>query len=332
MHKSKICFIGTGAWASALATVVSKNNHQVSMYGINELEISDINKGKNTKYFGSKLFNNPENIKATNDLSEALKDADVVVLAVPSQSIRSILKKLQEELKTKKVDLINVVKGIDEDSELLFSELIIKKFRRNVKNFATLIGPSFAVEVFENLLTMINVIGIDVNYLAKVTRIFSNDTFRLVINEEEKGSELFAALKNVLAIGLGMINFFLPSKNTHAAVLSIGVKEIYQVYKKVYPNSKDSIGYELAGIGDIFLTCSSSKSRNYSFGYKISEYGLKAALEKESKTIEGYYTAKILSKIIEKHELITPFLKSIIDVLFNKKNPYKVLDFIEEYN
>ncbi|EFF41330.1 NAD(P)H-dependent glycerol-3-phosphate dehydrogenase [Mycoplasmopsis alligatoris] len=332
MHKSKICFIGTGAWGSALASVVSKNEHSVSMYGINKDEINDINKGKNTKYFGNKNFNNPENIVASNNLKECLKDADVVVLAVPSPAIKQVIKEIQQELKTKKIDLINVVKGIDEDTELLFSELIQKKFKRNLSNFATLIGPSFATEVFEDVLTMINVVGSDINYLAKVTRIFNNDTFRLVINEDEKASEIFAALKNVLAIGLGMINYFSPNKNTHAAILSIGVKEIHSVYKALYPQSKDTIGYELAGIGDIFLTCSSPKSRNYSFGYSIAEHGIKKILEKEQKTIEGYYTAKILSKIIEKNDLNVPFLKSIIDVLFNKKNPFKVLDFVEEYN
>ncbi|APJ38439.1 NAD(P)H-dependent glycerol-3-phosphate dehydrogenase [Mycoplasmopsis pullorum] len=328
----KITFIGTGAWASALATVVLRNNYQVSMYGINEKEIEDINQGYNRKYFGNKMFNNRQNLTATNSLEEALKDTDLIVLAVPSEFIKDTLKAISQVLKYKKVNLVNVAKGIENNSKKFFSEFIEWKFGKNLKNLATLIGPSFAQEVFEENLTMINVVGKNEEYLQLLLHVFNNPYFRLVINKNEKGSELFAALKNVLAIGIGIMTYKHPEKNPQSALLSVGVKEIYQIYKFLNPDSKDDIGFELAGIGDIFLTCSSTKSRNFSFGLHIAELGLKPALEQENKTIEGYNTAKILDKIIKENDLNVPFLKSIIDVLFYNKSPLMLLDFVNEYN
>ncbi|WP_027120514.1 NAD(P)H-dependent glycerol-3-phosphate dehydrogenase [Mycoplasmopsis lipofaciens] len=329
---AKITFIGTGAWASALATVLTKNENDVVMWGIDNNEINDINKGINSKYFNSLRFNKSHFLRATNNLSEALKEFDFLVLAVPSNHIVPVLKQISTKLDGRKINLINVAKGIDEKTNNFFSEVLTNEFQENIKNYCTLIGPSFAIEVFENKLTMINIVGPNKNFLKDVQKIFNNDTFRLVINKNERGSELFAALKNVLAIGIGMINYYHPYNNPQAALLSIGVKEIHTVYKTLYPHSSDNIGFELAGIGDIFLTCSSPKSRNFSFGRQVAEMGIKKTLKINKKTIEGYYAAENLNEIIKNNnKLHIPFLKSIIDVLFNNKNEKKLLDFIQTY-
>lgn len=329
----KVTIIGTGAWASALATVLSKNNNKVLMWGIDSSEVDSINKGNNSKYFKDTLFNNPFNVKATLDLNEALKEFDYLILAVPSSAITSVLEQIKEIIKSKKINVINVAKGIDEKTNEFFSEVLNKQFANNLKNYCTLIGPSFAVEVFENVLTMINVVGPKTRFLKEVSELFNNDTFRLVVNENEHGSELFAALKNVLAIGIGMLDYLRPYRNTMAALLSIGVKEIHMVYKRIFPESNDNMGFELAGIGDIFLTCSSTKSRNFSFGRQVAEFGLEATLKNNKKTIEGYHAAKILANILNKNkDLKIVFLKSIIDILYKNKKPELLLDFVKEYN
>ncbi|UUD35499.1 NAD(P)-binding domain-containing protein [Mycoplasmopsis caviae] len=329
----KVTIIGTGAWASALATVLTKNNNKVLMWGIDQFEVDSINKGKNPKYFSNTLFNNAFNVKATLDLKEALCDFDYLLLAVPSSAIVSVLNQIKKIIGKKKINVINVAKGIDDESKQFFSEVLVNQFSDNLKNYCTLIGPSFATEVFENVLTMINVVGPKVSYLKEMLKLFNNDTFRLVLNENEHGSELFAALKNVLAIGIGMLDYSLPYRNTMAALLSIGVKEIHMVYKAIFPNSNDNMGFELAGIGDIFLTCSSPKSRNFSFGRQVAEFGLEATLKVNNKTIEGYHAAKILDKILRKNkDLKTVFLRSIIDILHRGKKPELLLDFVKTYN
>ncbi|MBZ4212793.1 NAD(P)-binding domain-containing protein [Mycoplasma sp. U97] len=327
----KITFIGSGSWGSALANVLSSNNHKVTLWGIDKSEIEDINSGINSKYFGNKKFDNEKNIKATIDLSEALSDFDYLVLSVPSAAILPVLKQIKEIIKDKKIKLINVAKGIESKSKKFFSNVLKDEFGDNIENYCTIIGPSFATEVFDKCLTMVNIVGPNKKFLREVSSVFNNDYFRTITNIDEKGSELFAAIKNVLAIGIGIISSIYTSENTQAALLAIGIKEIHNVYKKIEPKGRDNLGFELAGVGDIFLTCSSPKSRNFKFGQDIAELGFKKAFEKNLKTVEGYFAAKILEEIIHDLQIDVPFLKSIIDVMYHDKKVENLLDFISSY-
>ncbi|MGY5139229.1 NAD(P)H-dependent glycerol-3-phosphate dehydrogenase [Mycoplasmopsis gallinarum] len=330
--QKRITFIGTGAWASGLATVLTKNNHFVTMWGIDQKEIDDINNGLNTKYFGNSKFNNPNLLQATNDLKKALEGTDLIVLAVPSAAFDSVIPKILENSDSKKLNILNVAKGIDSKTKKFFSEVIKKEFGNRLENCATLIGPSFAVEVFQNVMTMANIVGINQIFLEWVAALFNNDKFKLVINTNEQGAELFAALKNVLAIGLGINQYSNPDlKNPQAALLSIGVKEINKIYKALFEKADDEIAFDLAGIGDIFLTCSSEKSRNFSFGLQVGEYGVQKALEMNTKTVEGYRTANIFKSILKDLKIHVPFFENIIDVLFNNKPQSELLDFINKY-
>ncbi|VEU70141.1 NAD(P)H-dependent glycerol-3-phosphate dehydrogenase [Mycoplasmopsis glycophila] len=328
--KTKFGFIGTGAWSSALANVLSHNDYQSMLYGIDQNEIQDIAKGFNTKYFSSREFFNHENIFVTNKLSELIKFSDVIVLGIPSQFVQSVLKELQNELKYKKIDLINLSKGFEPNSEKPFSEFIKKKFKRNLKNLATFIGPSFAVEVFNEQFTTINVVGENVEYINSLTKAFNNNFFNLVPEQNEVGAEIFAAIKNVLAIGMGIISIIYESINTNAALLTMGIQEISKIVKELNPNVNNSeVAMSFAGIGDVFLTCSSTKSRNYRFGQQIAEIGLEKTLEENSRTVEGIETAKTLAKILKKHDIDVPFLKNILSIISGQKNPLKILDFIK---
>ncbi|WP_426461383.1 NAD(P)H-dependent glycerol-3-phosphate dehydrogenase [Mycoplasma hafezii] len=328
--KRKFGFIGTGAWSSALANVLSHNGYEVMLYGVDHNEIDDINRGYNTKYFNGRAFDNPQNIKATDNLKEVLDFANVIVLGVPSHLVKVVLKQIQGILKYKRIDLINLSKGFEPTTEMFFSDFIKRKFRRNLKNLATFIGPSFAVEVFNEKMTMINAVGDNADYIEMLCHCFNNDKFRIFPNYNIKGAEVFAALKNVLAIGMGIISYQDDSNNTHAAILSLGLREITKVYQRMCPNDNDTrISIDFAGAGDTFLTCSSFKSRNYSFGREIAEFGVKEALEKNAKTVEGYQTAKTLEKILRKKDITVPLLENIINVLFHNKSPFKILDFLK---
>lgn len=324
----EIGILGTGAWGSALANVLSSNNHKIIMWGIDDKEIEDINKGYNKKYFGEQKFENNQNIFATSNIDEVLKNTNTILLAVPSGAIFSVLNLIKEKKeKNNKINIINVAKGIEEKSNKFFSQIIKEVLGESLENYCSLIGPSFACEVMEQKFTMINIVGPNKDFLSKVAILFNNNNFRLVSLECEESAELFAALKNVLAIGIGIVSYFYPNENTKAAMLATGVKEISNIQKDPY------IGFELAGIGDIFLTCSSTKSRNYSFGLLVAKEGLANALKVNNKTIEGYHAAKILNHMIEKNNLKnkTLFLNSIIEILYKNKSPKNILDFVDKY-
>ncbi|QJR43839.1 NAD(P)-binding domain-containing protein [Mycoplasma miroungigenitalium] len=327
----KITFIGSGAWASGLATVLSKNNKKVTLWGIDQQEISDINNGMNTRYFGETKFNNPQNVRATADLVEALEDFDLLVLAVPTTVIVSVLNNIKKIIGDKKINVINVAKGIDGVSKQFFSKVISDVLGKNLLNICSLIGPSFATEVFQNNLTIINAVGKNETFLSEIADLFNNDTFKIVINLDEKGSEVYSALKNVLAIGIGISSGLYSAKNLAPALISIGLKEVSVIAKKLYPNSNPLSGYELAAIGDIVLTCLNTTSRNFSFGIEIAKNGLLSALNSNTKTVEGYNTAKILNQILdENNDIHVPFIQSIVDVLTGKQDHHNLLDFIDK--
>ncbi|WP_036463740.1 NAD(P)H-dependent glycerol-3-phosphate dehydrogenase [Mycoplasmopsis sturni] len=329
--EKKITFIGTGAWASALANVLSHNNYSVVMFGIDQNEINDINSGYNRKYFGNRQFTITKNIRATNNLEEALKDTKIIVFAIPSIAIRSVIKEINKALNYKKVSVINVSKGFDDDSGEFLSNLIKRKMGNHIKEFATFTGPSYATEVFNESLTLINVFASSKKYSDELIEMFNNSYFKLVPLEDEQGGELFAALKNVLAIAAGIISFQFPGKNAESAFISLGIKEILKIHEQINRPKDLLIGYELVGIGDIFLTCSSTQSRNFSFGLAVAEYGLELAIQKENKTVEGLSTAKTLAKILEKNKIKDiPLFESVIQVLLGQKNPLELTDFLKK--
>ncbi|MGZ9762636.1 NAD(P)H-dependent glycerol-3-phosphate dehydrogenase [Mycoplasma sp. 394] len=324
----KFGFIGTGAWGSALANVLSENGHNVIMYGIDKVEVDDINNGYNQKYFWSLPFYAPDKIKATLDFDEVVLNSENIVLAVPANTLKGILKQMHHSLKNRKVNIINLSKGIESVSEMFFSDFIQHRFKRNLKNLVSLVGPSFAIEVFQKEVTIINILGTNSDYCQEIMSYFNNRYFQLRHQKNVLGSELFSALKNVLAIGLGILSNHTNSNNTVAAIITIGVNEILDIYKVISGNDDVKMGFDFAGIGDVFLTCNSSKSRNYMFGNQISEFGISKALENNSKTIEGYQTAKILAKMLKEKQIETKLFQSIIDILFNKKEPILLTDFL----
>ncbi|BAP00915.1 glycerol-3-phosphate dehydrogenase [NAD(P)+] [Mycoplasmopsis californica HAZ160_1] len=321
--------LGTGAWSSALASMLSKNGHKIKMWGIDKSEILDINKGVNTKYFASSKFNNPENIEATSDLKYALENVDIIVVAVPTPVISSVLTQVKTHLGNRKISIINVAKGINPETKEFFSAVIKNAIGSNLIDICSVIGPSFAIDVFNNKMTMVNAVGENIEFLTKITNYFTTSSFKLIPNTDEKASETFSALKNVLAIGMGIASGLFDSQNLLPALISLGLKEIFQIAKFLSPETSDTVGYELAAVGDIVLTCLNPTSRNFSFGLEIAKNGVQKAIAMNVKTVEGYNTAKILEKILQnKKAPEAPFISNIISVLLHNLNPREILNFI----
>ncbi|WP_324672843.1 NAD(P)H-dependent glycerol-3-phosphate dehydrogenase [Mycoplasma sp. 888] len=328
-EKIKFGVLGTGAFGSALANILIENNFPVMMYGINEQEISDINDGYNRKFFGEIPFKNSNLISATNDLGYFYENVNTVILAVPSVAVGAILKQSAEVLGNRKISIINLSKGLEPETKQFFSDYITAAFGKNLENLASIMGPSFAIEVFEKKLTMVNIVGTNSKFNQEVAQYFNNSHFYVKPYNDIKGAEVFAALKNVLAIGLGIASVLYPGQNSHAGLLTLGTYEIFKIYKTMFPNEKDTIGYNFAAMGDIFLTCSSPTSRNFSFGINVAKVGVKEASATQNVTTEGYDTAITLQKIIREYNIKDiPFLQGIIDVLFNDKDPKVILDSI----
>lgn len=322
---NKIAILGTGAWGTALANVLIKNQKEVYMWGINEDEVTDLNNGYNKKYFGNdKLFNKPifatTNIKKIYDINP-----DFVILAFPSQFIETTLLKISNNFKNKPI-YINVAKGLNQKTNSVWSKTIKKIIKGKSKGLVTLIGPSFAIEVFRANPTMINAISKNKSAAKRVATIFKNKNFKCIVNSDEIGAELSSALKNVMAIAMGIAYELHTSINTRAAMLAQATKEISYIVK-LFKGKQETL-LQFCGIGDIYLTCTDEKSRNFSFGKSIAKNGLKKTLANNKKTVEGYLTTKIIYQIIKSNDIDAPVFINTYNILYKNMDPKKFVSKI----
>jgi glycerol-3-phosphate dehydrogenase (NAD(P)+) len=216
---------------------------------------------------------------------------------------------------TFKCDIINVAKGLCNKTNDVFSKTIKKIIPKKFCNLITLIGPSFASEVFNKKITIVNAISDNIINAKKVAKLFNNNYFKVIPNTDEIGGQIFSALKNILAIVCGYIDNC--SINTRAAFFSEGVKEIQRIALSY--GAKNTTLTEFCGIGDIYLTCSDKTSRNYSFGINIRNNDIKETI-KNAKTVEGLKTLPIIYKYLITKKINAPIFLELYKMLFSKYN------------
>ncbi|MGL5246490.1 MAG: NAD(P)H-dependent glycerol-3-phosphate dehydrogenase [Mycoplasmoidaceae bacterium] len=315
-----ITIIGTGAWGTAIAKVLSESGNNVTMFGVDKKEIKDINQhGMNKKYYGTTKINTI--IKATSDIDKALINANYVVFALPSAHLKDMLKIIKNRLKHK-VIFINLVKGIDPANKKPWSFTISKILKNKSNGLASIIGPSFAIDVYHKKQTIVNVVSNNDIVCNKVAKLFSVPYLKVVKCPDEIGAETIAAYKNLLAIGMGMVFENTKSINTISAVLTQGIKEIAIISKN--NGGKPSTIVEFCGIGDIFLTCTSDLSRNFTFGKNLYKKNTNKSFKIGKITVEGYTLYEIVKKEIINNKNL-PLFKSICLVLSKEIKPKNII-------
>lgn len=318
----KIAILGTGSWATALSQVLIDNGHTTLMYGINQEEIDDININHlNQRYFNDTKIDNK--ITATSNLEETIKDAEYVLVTVPTSAVRSVLESIKPYL-TRKVTVINASKGFDLTTKKRISETIREVLDDSLRyEVVSLIGPSHAEEVIVRQLTTVCSVSLDINRANDVQTLFSNNYFRVYSHQDEVGAEYGVALKNVIAIAAGAISGLGYGDNTRAALMTRGLAEMtrFGVVKGGSPETY--LG--LTGIGDLIVTCSSRHSRNFMAGYEIGlANGAKEFMENNKKTVEGIRTCKVIYEdLMENYypNVEMPIVEAIYSVLYRGVKP-----------
>lgn len=319
---AKILIVGTGAYGSALANVLLFNKHQVYMYCINQNEYQDLIHNCNKKYFGNlKFFGNFACV--SNDLKKLLENKpDIIILSIPSQFIFDLTIKITSLLKNKPI-FINVSKGLNGTSLDLWLNNLKKVIKNKSQGLVSLIGPGFAKEIFKQQITAINVVSDDQILAKKVAKIFKTNFFRCFIHQDEK-ILLCGICKNVMAIAFGLISSFeLP--NTKALIFTQAIKETNQIILAAGGLSSTILSF--SGVGDLYLSCNSEKSRNFSFGKTIAKYGIKKALVMNKLTVEGYSALKILNSFCQKKKINSPIIFALYNVVYKNK---QAKDFVKE--
>ncbi|MCV3743568.1 NAD(P)-binding domain-containing protein [Ureaplasma sp. ES3154-GEN] len=298
---SKYLIIGSGAFGSALAQPLLFNGHQIDFYSINANELNEIKEHQtNSRYFRTNKFLHPIN-KIYNNLQTALIDNiyDVILLCVPSNALRSVI----DILKTfdlRNQIILNAAKGMDLKTFQFWGDIIEKEVQ--CAAVFCLAGPSFAVEVFAQKPTKINILGANKTLAQQIKKDFQTPWFSLAFSSQTSSANFLASMKNVLAIGCGLVQGLYNSKNALCAYLTQGVKEILLFLKTIYQaDVNDFISY--FGFGDLILTCTDDKSRNFMFGFQLATNDALDLINNNCSTVEGLNALHGINDLLNKHQL-----------------------------
>lgn len=314
----KVTILGTGSWASGIAQVLADNNKDVTMWGIDQGEITDIRDNhRNSKYF-EKVDLNPS-IKATDDISMA-KNSDVIVLSVPTIAIESVCKQVSPYLKEKTI-IVNTSKGFHPETNERMSDVIRNSVpAEKLSSLVSLIGPSHAEEVVQRLLTTICAVSVNDEDAKFVQEHFSNEYLRVYTGNDEIGSEIGVAIKNAIAVASGVLAGLGYGDNTRAALITRGLAEMIRFGVAMGGRFETYMG--LTGIGDLIVTCTSVHSRNFQAGYEIGKANSSTVYwETNKRTCEGIRTAKVIHKIAKENNITMPIIDEIYAVLYEGKEP-----------
>ena len=311
---AKIGVIGAGSWGTALALLLHKNGNEVTVWSIVQAEIDMLNSEREhkDKLPGVKL---PDDMIFTTNLSEAIQNMDVLVMAVPSVFTRSTAHMMKEFVAKNQI-IVNVAKGIEEETLMTLSEIIEEEIPQ--ADVAVLSGPSHAEEVGRGIPTTI-VVGAKTRRTAEyLQNIFMSPVFRVYISPDIIGIELGAALKNVVALAAGIADGLGYGDNTKAALITRGIAEISRL--GVAMGGKFETFCGLSGIGDLIVTCASMHSRNRRAGILIGQgYTMDEAMKEVKMVVEGVYSAKAALKLAKKYNVEIPIVEQVNAVLFDGK-------------
>lgn len=309
---AEISVIGAGSWGTALALLLHKNGHHVTVWSIVEAEIRMLQTEHEhkDKLPGVKL---PEDMEFTTDLQAAVSGKDVLVLAVPSPYTRSTSHNMQPYVAEGQL-IVNVAKGIEENTLLTLSQIIEEEIPQ--AQVAVLSGPSHAEEVGRGIPTTI-VVGAKKKETAEyLQNIFMNEVFRVYISPDVLGIELGAALKNVVALAAGIADGLGYGDNTKAALITRGITEIARLGVAMGGRFETFCG--LTGIGDLIVTCASMHSRNRRAGILIGQgYTTRQAMDEVKMVVEGVYSAKAAMGLAKKYGVQLPIIEQVNSVLFD---------------
>ena len=315
----KITVLGAGSWGTTLALVLHDNHHEINLWTFaNEQAEYLREKRENIEFLpGIPL---PADINIVTDIEESCQRRDMIVAAVPSQFLRSVLQRIAH-LDLKNTIICNVAKGIENGSLMTMSEVLLDVLMHERReNLAILSGPSHSEEVSLKIPTMVVAASFKMKIAKMVQEAFMTDYFRVYVNEDIRGVELGGAIKNVIAIGAGLSDGAGFGDNTKAAIMTRGIYEITRLGAKMGAQPITFAG--LSGMGDLIVTCMSRHSRNRYVGEEIGKgRSVEDVLASMVMVAEGVPTAKSVHQLAQKHYIDMPMAEEVFRVLFEDKNP-----------
>ncbi|MFO8101943.1 MAG: NAD(P)H-dependent glycerol-3-phosphate dehydrogenase [Dehalococcoidia bacterium] len=311
---TRVAIMGTTSWGTTLGIMLAAGTAEVTLWARTEKEAARLNTdGENTAHLPSVRF--PEKMKVSASPAESLKDADLAILSPPAQNMRDNLRILKEHF-TPSTLLLTISKGIEIETAMRISEVIIEELGNEfASRLAVLSGPNFAKEVVRNMPTATVIASTDVEVASRIQYIVSSPTFRAYVNDDVIGVELGGALKNVMALAVGMSDGLGFGDNTRAALITRGLAEMSRL--GVAAGARPMTFAGLAGLGDLTATCTSQLSRNRFVGQELAKGRvLEEILSSMSGIAEGVDTTVAALRLAQKLGVEMPIARQVYRVLF----------------
>lgn len=319
----KIGLFGTGAYGMALSSILIHNRCEVTMWTKFEKDKVILEETrKQERYIPN--FEIDESIIVTTSAEECIKDKDLLIIAIPAAFVDSLCKEMKPYIKDNHI--LIATKGIEQGTGLFINQIVEKHL--DTENVAVISGPSFAIDLVTKKPAGLSLASKSPETILLAKQALQNSYIKLRETTDVIGVEICGSIKNVIALASGMLEGLQANDSTKAMLLTEATHDMESILKAFECNNRTVMSF--AGIGDLILTCTSPKSRNYSFGKLIGEKTSREEIEKYLKknTVEGYYTLESIYQLLKNKDVKIPIIDLIYEIAVKGKNPELLLAFL----
>jgi glycerol-3-phosphate dehydrogenase (NAD(P)+) len=321
---NRIAVIGAGSWGTALSIVAGRAGHEVRLWSRNRETVEEINREHvNSRYLAAHVI--PSNVRATCEMNEALRGAEMVLLVAPSHVTRELVARLLPWVEPQMI-FVSATKGIEIETGRRVSQVVREVLGAGLdERFVCLSGPSFADEVAAGQPTAAVAASSSIRYSRLVQEALSYENLRVYTNTDVVGTELGGSVKNVMAVAAGMVAGLGLGTNSVAALITRGLAETARLALAEGARMETLMG--LAGMGDLVLTCTGSLSRNRYVGQELGKgRALEEILSGMTEVAEGVKTTRAVHRLAQKLHVEMPITNEVHAVLYEGK---RVPDAVE---
>ncbi|GGD51351.1 NAD(P)H-dependent glycerol-3-phosphate dehydrogenase [Pseudoxanthomonas indica] len=313
----RIGVLGAGSWGTALAALMARHGHRVTLWGRDEAVIGAIDQQhENPRYLPGIAL--PDSLRATADLATALADADLVLVVVPSHAFTETLR-LLAPLRPSQAGVAWATKGFEPGSGRFLHEVAEEILGADVP-LAVVTGPSFAKEVALGLPTAVTVHGHDAAFAQTMAEVLHGPAFRAYTGDDMVGAELGGAMKNVLAVATGVSDGMQLGLNARAGLITRGLNEMLRLAAAIGGKPETLMG--LAGLGDLVLTCTGDLSRNRRLGLALGRgQSIQDAVREIGQVVESMQAADEVMRQAERNGIELPISSAVRAVLHGEMTP-----------
>lgn len=320
--KNKVGILGCGAYGVALAKMFYENRCDITIWTKFQDEVSLLLATRSNDKVLPNVYLDKD-IKITTSLEEVCAKSDILVVCIPSQFVKETLIEVEKYINDKAI-ICMASKGIDSLGKFMYS-LMLDYFKE--ERLTIISGPSFANDLVSYQPTGLTIAGKNSDSVNLVIKCLANKYLRIIPCDDVIGVSICGAIKNVMAIASGMLCGFNANPSCNAMFLTEALHEIKELIKSLGGNDRTIMSY--AGIGDLLLTCTSMKSRNFTFGYNlVVKSNEEVELYRLKTTIEGLDALEAIKKVLEENQIVMPIINVIDDIVNKQKNPKILLDYL----